>query len=169
MGLSVNYPEDMATRKELLLYLTEWRNWARAGGKPGHVFQPTLGLCQNAGRWGRSYFFEKAVWKLFQNEAHPFGAEDYLARMWEGSQHLCPKRLAWVDSAIADLETLLGGWRAVTYPGERNKVYWMKGPALGVFLGTFGHPVTSGKVWDVEGNLRVEGVTHYMEVVRPEG
>ena len=97
----------------VLKFLKEWQAWAEAGAPPHAHFSRHYGLCSNLQQWADHTSWAPLWLKyildlLFEKDGldpdHPFGIESYISRKETASQHLCPKRLAWVRRTIAKLE-----------------------------------------------------------------
>lgn len=85
---------------QLKQFLSDWLAWAEGGAPEGEPFNRAFGLCRSS----RHYGVTEELTALFRaqglNDAIPFGP-DYWDRSWPGTQHLCPKRLAWVRKQLA--------------------------------------------------------------------
>lgn len=102
--------EEMTDDQWLLAYLKDWLAWVERGAPNREPYWRHVGLCCN------SLFFHgdaanramKKRFKRFTSPTHPFGYENYEARMETNTQHECPKRLRWVRKTIASLEAKAG-------------------------------------------------------------
>ena len=97
---------------DLIAFLKAWYDWAANGAPDDEPFCRDEGLCGGALRFGRGDF--KASSKLYHElrvlldyETHPFGSQDYLARIYNRTQHECPKRLAWVREKLVEAGELV--------------------------------------------------------------
>lgn len=90
-------------------FLVDWLAWAEAGGEglspAGHAYRKDWGLCTNARRFWDDVMDPMEDWLVadFGDSASPFGMDEYVERQHEGTQHQCPKRLAWVRKTIEEL------------------------------------------------------------------
>ncbi len=87
---------------ELKDYLTSWYEWATNGAPPHPRYNKTGGLCISAPHFTIKGELQDLLKEEFDSIAFPFGREDYSMRSSTQTQHLCPKRLAWVKSKIKD-------------------------------------------------------------------
>jgi hypothetical protein len=95
---------------DLIAFLKAWHDWATSGAPDGEPFQRCFGLCTNC----RDNFGENAWESLvgaleeeFGDSCDPFGYYDYSAREKARTQHLCPKRLAWVRERLIEAGELV--------------------------------------------------------------
>ena len=95
----------MKISKELYTFFKEWLEWAEGDGKDHEVFRSYAGLCSNLDWWcGNSSMAEELYDLLYQTfglYAYPFGEDEYSDRRVSETQHLCPKRLAFVREQIS--------------------------------------------------------------------
>lgn len=91
---------------ELRAFLQNWLDWVERGAPEGEPYARSCGLCTNLG-W--SEFANLKVWAELQSvlpyggrRSYPFGARGYTERVAHGTQHECPKRLAWVRKTLAE-------------------------------------------------------------------
>lgn len=101
----------MKISKELYTFFKEWLEWADAGGKEHNVFVTACGLCSNFNEWmllrGRDGCGEELEILLdytFFDTIYPFGKAEYRITALNGTQHKCPKRLAFVREQIKKYE-----------------------------------------------------------------
>lgn len=89
---------------ELRDMLREWDEWANRDQPPQSV--RLYGLCDyttvsNVG-FNHRHELRKELRSIFSHEgfhqAFPFGRDDFLSRGFNGTMHLCPKRVAWVEA-----------------------------------------------------------------------
>lgn len=102
----------MKISKELYTFFKEWLEWAENGGKDHDVFVNHVGLCFNSDWWSSHRKLEfllpelkRLLVHLGLDTSYPFGEEDYRHRRLNGTQHLCPKRLAFLREQIALYES----------------------------------------------------------------
>ena len=98
----------MKISKELYTFFKEWLEWATGDAEDGEVFSRAYGLGVNADCYGVAEDTMQELTYLinttFNNELFPFG-EDFHEREIQRTQHLCPKRLAFVREQIALYES----------------------------------------------------------------
>lgn len=97
---------------KLKQFLTEWLQWADAGGKrhKNSAFSPFTGLCYCASQWGGPWLEEELqsiLWKEFPDSGiHPAsscpfgGVETYDRDVARHTMHLNPLRVNWVRSKV---------------------------------------------------------------------
>lgn len=100
----------------MLEFLKAWLKWATEDGAPDRKpFNRRFGLCFEIVVWsklpgnqGKVNTPRIALDCLFQQDGlcdvYPFGVGAYGRRLYEGTQHLDPNRLAWVRKTIEKLE-----------------------------------------------------------------
>lgn len=97
---------------DLIDFLKAWYEWATNGAPEGKPFFRSVGLCSNV----EEYFVEgpeigtveREIEAIFSGDEYPFGGPaDYETRRVKGTQHLCPKRLAWVRERLIEAGELL--------------------------------------------------------------
>jgi hypothetical protein len=89
---------------ELRKHLTDWLHWAENRAPEGQPFSRAVGLCVNFHSFGRELGRELEHLLMLTaagDDEYPFGIADYREREWRRTQHLCPKRLAWVREQLA--------------------------------------------------------------------
>ena len=86
---------------ELREFLTQWLEWATNGAPDREPFNRCLGLCSNLFQESRASLDElqTLLWDEFEDCFSPFGP-GYTTAFLEGTQHLNPKRLAWVRKQL---------------------------------------------------------------------
>ena len=84
---------------ELRQHLTDWYQWATGDAVDGEPFSRSAGLCVNAPCEVRDEL-KALLFAELGDHIVPFGRADYAIRSDNRTQHLCPKRLAWVASKI---------------------------------------------------------------------
>lgn len=100
----------MKISKELYTFFKEWLEWAAAGGKECGVFYKHEGLCSSLESWcdykglACSCELSSLLEYLGLDINYPFGEEDFHRRLWNDTQHKCPKRLAFVREQIKKYE-----------------------------------------------------------------
>lgn len=98
----------MNNDKTLLSFLKHWIEWVEAGAPDNEPFSRSKGLCPNARKFGgfaTGTELANHLIKTLDNCLFPFdGYIDYITRRELGTQHECPKRLAWVRKTIKELE-----------------------------------------------------------------
>jgi len=83
--------------------LTQWLEWAEAGGPEHPVFRRDRGLCGSIRRVGREWVRKELGWLLsldYGQTHYPFGKANYLTRRHFETQHQDPARLAWVRKVL---------------------------------------------------------------------
>lgn len=101
----------MKISKELYTFFKEWLEWAENGGKGHDTFVNSVGLCSNIDWYSNKeleflpHELKRLLAYLDLDVSYPFGEEDYTHRQRNGTQHLCPKRLAFVREQIALYES----------------------------------------------------------------
>ena len=94
--------------KKLYTFLKEWLDWAEDGAPIHEVFSRHLGLCSCYSNWSAEYqgsfMGSDELDKIFEGDEFPFGKDNYSNRYHDDTQHLCPKRLAWVKQQIKKYE-----------------------------------------------------------------
>lgn len=88
---------------ELLAFYKSWLAWAENGAPDGAPHWRDDGLCLLA--LASSGLRNELEWQFYEaglDYTYPFGQVDYCQRSKAKTQHLCPKRLAWVRARIAD-------------------------------------------------------------------
>lgn len=107
---------------ELLKFYKDWLAAATkddADLNEHPVFRNDLGLCGNLEMWCEEDFCEEdpvankaylCMLSQFQhaglNTTYPFGEMEYHKGYWSDDQHKDPKRLAWVEARISDMEEI---------------------------------------------------------------
>lgn len=93
---------------DLIAFLKAWHDWATNGAPDGKPFWRYTGLCGNAlchgvyGHKGDALFNELNEY-FCDDDGYPFGGEEeYTDRFHDKTQHLCPKRLAWVRERLIE-------------------------------------------------------------------
>lgn len=80
-------------------YLTGWLLWVENGAPDAGLYSRSCGLCIGA----PGHLVAELI-LLFERDfgcgSFPFGQADYYARARNRTQHLCPKRLAWVKAKL---------------------------------------------------------------------
>ena len=98
----------MKISKELYTFFKEWLEWAEGDGKDHAVFGAHTGLCSNLDWWHGDSSMEQELYELldetFGEHTYPFGYDEYLDMSRSETQHLCPKRLAFVREQISKYE-----------------------------------------------------------------
>lgn len=97
---------------KLLAFLKDWLAWAEAGlvdspSPDGVHYSCNVGLCSNSlnhPSFSAWYFSAESPVESEWDYCFPFGESDYVWRNDDGTQHECPKRLAWVRNRIKELE-----------------------------------------------------------------
>lgn len=94
---------------DLIAFLKAWYDWATSGAPDGEPFHRRHGLCPNATVFcpGEALVghLRKELTKnlVFGGRTEtPFGHQDYWERYDNDTQHLCPKRLAWVRARLVE-------------------------------------------------------------------
>lgn len=95
--------------EELYTFLKEWLDWAEGDVEDTtSPFDTSYGLCTNYYLWVEDVnglgdgSGELNV--LFDFNPYPFGEDAYETYSLTHTQHLCPKRLAWVKQQIKQYE-----------------------------------------------------------------
>jgi hypothetical protein len=102
--------------KEVLQeFYRTWLAWVEGGvRKPHPYYQADEGLCLSAYGFALSlarpdvqpWMLEEALRDAFEAQGldrhYPFGKRSYGLRYRYGTQHRCPKRLAWVRAQLED-------------------------------------------------------------------
>ena len=95
----------------LLAFLKDYRAWVERGAPDVDPFWRAYGLCQALTYWYKDticldqhHDIRRLLLQLLSNKTYPFGEQDYHRRRDDGTQHECPKRLAFVRKTIAELE-----------------------------------------------------------------
>lgn len=91
---------------DLIAFLKAWYDWATNGAPDGDPFSRDAGLCPNAGTGLRGELKDLRQMH-FTNWVYPFGRADYDMRTTRGTQHECPKRLAWVRAKLVEAGELV--------------------------------------------------------------
>jgi len=87
-------------------FLTEYLAEAKTGTLK--TFNPSAGLCYNIDLWLRKQAIPIPARvrinvefnSMFDFQTYPFGRSDYLRRHTSRTQHLCPKRIAWIEQQL---------------------------------------------------------------------
>ena len=103
----------MKISKELYEFFKAYKRWVEEGTKTSEIFSRRTGSCHNLiyyqERKGLSPIVHSELRKLLDNEfgksMFPFGEDSYAVRSKERTQHLCPKRIAFVDKCIEAYES----------------------------------------------------------------
>lgn len=91
---------------DLIAFLKAWHDWATNGAPDGKPFSRDEGLCPNGGAGLRGELRDLHQMH-FADWAYPFGRVDYNQRATLGTQHECPKRLAWVRERLIEAGELV--------------------------------------------------------------
>lgn len=94
---------------DLIAFLKAWHDWATNGAPDDSPFLRGTGLCHNAKRWDarRSSDVHGELIRIFGHEQYPFGRAAYNVSVNAGTQHECPKRLAWVRERLVEAGELV--------------------------------------------------------------
>ncbi|UCR75557.1 hypothetical protein PP742_gp73 [Alcaligenes phage vB_Af_QDWS595] len=96
------------SNKTLLSFLKHWIEWVEAGAPHKMPYSRRIGLCAAYTKYsGNPTDLSLCILLVeeFQDSTYPFnGYIDYKWRRELGTQHECPKRLAWVRKTIKELE-----------------------------------------------------------------
>lgn len=103
----------MKISKELYTFFKAYKKWADDGAKNDEIFTRSVGLCHNLRLYHKHKYLHYSVnaelRKLLENKfgdaEYPFGEFSYEERKSEGTQHLCPERMAFVDKCIEAYES----------------------------------------------------------------
>ena len=98
--------------EELKRFYRAYKAWLDSGAKDFVPFSRHVGLCSSLEKWadmnGLSKLRNKLAFgmqKQFEREglpiAYPFGPTEYYIGRKNSTQHLCPKRIAWVEKHAA--------------------------------------------------------------------
>lgn len=86
---------------ELKEFLQDWLNWAE-GRESRFEYEPHYGLCSASIVYDKHLVIMCKLDEMFNDDAYPFGGDEYRRRKRFATQHQDPNRLAWVKAALND-------------------------------------------------------------------
>lgn len=89
---------------DLIAFLKAWYDWATSGAPEGEPFRRCQGLCGASRRFLSAH---REITASFGLGLYPFGQKDFWVRYETGTQHECPKRLAWVRARLVEAGDLV--------------------------------------------------------------
>lgn len=106
----------MRISKELYEFFKAYKAWVSSGAKTHKIFVRGTGLCDNLMSYQKyrdrscsvNSELERLLGSKFEDCTYPFGKLSYKERYRKGTQHLCHKRMAFVDECIAAYESSTG-------------------------------------------------------------
>lgn len=96
--MTLAQPKDTPISDELRAALQWWLEQAESKRPMPRV--KVCGLCSALTYY--KHELRAVLRRQFGQTDYPFGQSDYHSRQGNGTQHLCPKRLAWVRAMIAE-------------------------------------------------------------------